>query len=73
MTPGPGWLRERRFWRTSADRDVDDELAFHLAMRAQLLQESGLDPESARDAALDRFGDVGEVRSRCITISHERE
>src|SRR5512133_3548185 len=69
----PDWLRERRFWRTSADRDVDDELAFHLAMRAELLESSGLDPQSARDAALQRFGDVAVVRERCITISHERE
>ena len=69
----PRWLRERPFWRASADREVDDELAFHLAMRAQLFQESGLDPQSARDAALHRFGDVSEVRDRCIDISHQRE
>ena len=73
MKLGPHWLRERRFWRPRAERDVDDELAFHLAMRAELLQSSGLDSESARHAALDRFGDVADVRERCITISHERE
>src|SRR3954463_12919041 len=67
------WLRERRFWRTSADRDVDDELSFHLAMRAELLQSSGLDPQTARDAALERFGDLSDVRQRCIGISHQRE
>src|SRR5690349_10357412 len=67
------WLRERRFWRTSADRDVDDELSFHLAMRAELLQQSGLDPQTARDAALERFGDLSDVRQRCIGISHQRE
>ena len=67
------WLPERRFWRTTADRDVDDELAFHLAMRAELLEASGLDPQNARDAALDRFGNVADVRERCISISHQRE
>ena len=73
MKLGPHWLRERRFWRSNADRDVDDELSFHLAMRAQLLEESGLDGDSARDAALKRFGDVADVRAHCLAISHEHE
>jgi len=73
MKLGPDWLRERRFWRPRTESDVDDELAFHLAMRAELLEASGLDPQSARDAALQRFGDLDEVRNDCITISHERE
>jgi len=73
MKLGPDWLRERRFWRTPVERDVDDELAFHLAMRAELLEGTGLDPQTARDAALQRFGDVADVRDRCITLSHERE
>jgi len=73
MKLGPHWLREHRFWRPVADRDVDDELAFHLAMRAELLEGTGLDPQTARDAALQRFGDLAEVREQCITMSHERE
>jgi putative ABC transport system permease protein len=73
MKLGPDWLRERRFWRSNADRDVNDELSFHLAMRAQLLQQQGLDPQTARDAALERFGDLDDVRARCLDISHERE
>ena len=73
MKLGPDWLRERRFWRTNADRDVDDELAFHLAMRAELLEEGGMDGQSARDAALQRFGDLADVREHCLAISHERE
>ncbi|AHG92954.1 permease (plasmid) [Gemmatirosa kalamazoonensis] len=73
MPLGPDWLRERRFWRAAPDRDVDDELAFHLAMRAQLNESAGMDAQTARDAALARFGDVSEVRARCITLSNERE
>jgi putative ABC transport system permease protein len=73
MKLGPDWLRERRFWRAAPDRDVDDELAFHLAMRAKLLEEKGLDVQTARDAALRRFGDLAEVREHCLAISHERE
>lgn len=67
------WLRGRRLWRPSVDREVEEELAFHLAMRAELLEASGMDPRTARDAALDRFGDVADVRARCITLGHERE
>ena len=73
MKLGPQWLRERRFWRPRAERDVEDELAFHLASRAELFEQAGLDPQSARDAALQRFGDLDDVRDRCITISHQRE
>ena len=49
----PGWIRERRYWRRVARvaaRDVDDELAFHLAMRAELFEAAGLDRQSAHDA-----------------------
>jgi hypothetical protein len=73
MALGPDWLRERRFWRPSVEHDVDDEIAFHLAMRAQLNEAAGMDAQTARDAALQRFGDLTEVRARCITIDHERE
>jgi putative ABC transport system permease protein len=70
---GPGWMRERRFWRRAADHDVDDELAFHLAMREELFEAAGLDRQAARDAALRRFGDVDDVRARCLTIATARE
>jgi predicted permease len=66
-------MRERRFWRRVADHDVDDELAFHLAMREELFEAAGLDRQAARDAALSRFGDVDEVRARCLTIATVRE
>jgi putative ABC transport system permease protein len=70
---GPRWLRERRLWRRPVDREVDEELAFHLGMRAELYQAAGMDPQTARDLALRRFGDVDEVRTRCISLGHERE
>ena len=73
MKLAPHWLRERRFWRPRAERDVEDELAFHLAARAELFEQAGLDPQSARDAALERFGDLDEVRERCVILSHQRE
>ncbi|MBC7895317.1 MAG: ABC transporter permease, partial [Cytophagaceae bacterium] len=59
--------------RRSVDREVEDELAFHLEMRARQLQErGGLSPDDARDEALRQFGDVDRVRASCVTHDQER-
>ncbi len=57
------------------ERDVDEELAFHLAMRADRLRGQGLPPDDADATALARFGDPTRVRDECITIDtrFERE
>ena len=54
---------------------MDDELAFHLAMREEKLRRLGLAPEAAHARALDRFGDTDTVRNECLTIDrqHARE
>jgi predicted permease len=72
MTLGPGWLPER--WRRKdVEYDVDDELAFHIEMRAQIYEAAGMDASTARDRALRRFGDLAEVRDRCLAITRRRE
>ena len=48
------------------DRNVDDEIAFHLAMREAQLEAAGLDPGRARTRARERFGDVGAIRAECV-------
>lgn len=78
MRPSPGWrrlFRLPRFSRRVVERDVDDELAFHLAMRADKLRRLGADERTASAAALARFGDPSRVRDECITIDrgHVRE
>src|SRR5688572_13507857 len=50
-------------------RDVDDEVAFHLEMRARELIEQGMSPDEARQQAALAFGDVGSIRS---DLRHER-
>ena len=69
----PGW---RRLFRHSlgahqAEADVDDEIAFHLAMRAEGLQARGLDADAADAAARRRFGDVAHVRHECVEIGRQ--
>jgi predicted permease len=50
------------------EQDVDDELAFHLSMRAEKLRDQGLESDQADAGALERFGDPARVRDECITI-----
>jgi len=52
-------------------RDVDEEMEFHLAMRAQKLARFGLPPDAAREEALKQFGDFSIVRTECIAINRE--
>ena len=46
------------FRRRQIDRDLDDELQFHLPMVEQKLAEHGMPPEEARHAALREFGNA---------------
>ena len=55
-----------------AERDVDDEIAFHLAMREAKLRAAGLGPDEARQRARERFGDVEGVAEQCLAIDGER-
>lgn len=57
----------------AVEREVDDELAFHLHMRAQKLMQEGLSPEAAKREALRQFGDLQGVRERCVSTDHARE
>jgi predicted permease len=47
------------------DRDLEDEFRFHLAMREEKLQASGLSPEEARYATLRRFGNRFSLQEVC--------
>ncbi|MGH7622749.1 MAG: ABC transporter permease, partial [Gemmatimonadaceae bacterium] len=47
-------------------REVDEELAFHLAMREERLRARGLSPDAATAEARRRFGDVDAVRAECV-------
>ncbi|HTX34885.1 MAG TPA: ABC transporter permease [Bryobacteraceae bacterium] len=51
------WLRTRAlFLRRKLERDLDDEIRFHLEMRQQKLERAGLAPEQASAAARRRLG-----------------
>jgi len=69
----PGWRRLLRlsFGRRSVERDVDEELAFHLAMREEKLRLLGVEPDEAHAQAHERFGDPYKFRDECISIGRQ--
>lgn len=51
------WLRVKALWRSrQLDRDLEDEVAFHLAMREQALRQDGMADRDARQQARRQFG-----------------
>ena len=62
-----------RFWRDRVEDEVDSELAFHVDMRARELETHGLSPAQAREAAIQRFGDIQRVNTTCRSIGKQRD
>jgi putative ABC transport system permease protein len=67
----------RRFFRIagtarSVERDVNDELRFHLDMRAEELTRRGMTPDDARAQALREFGDIAAARTELAEIDWRR-
>ena len=67
------WRRYLRFFGPRAEADVDDELAFHIDLRAHEYIARGLSPDEARRAATRRLGDLAAARAECIAITTRRE
>jgi len=51
--------------------EVDSELQFHLEQRIQENIARGMSPDAARRAAIERFGDVDDVRDACMRLLAE--
>lgn len=64
--------RLRGLFGNDPERDVDDELGFHLEMRIAELIARGEQPERARALALERFGDVASPRGEMLEINKRR-
>lgn len=74
MSMEPGWRRAFRLplIKRRVEREVDDELSFHMAMREEALRGAGLSADAARVEARRRFGDVSVVRGDCLRIDQAR-
>lgn len=56
----------------NAERDVEDEIAFHLECRVEELVHSGLSEDEARRRAEQEFGDVHGVRTDLVQSTRRR-
>ena len=70
--------RDERFGGLAAnsaeiDREVEDELSFHLEMKAQKLRARGLTDKDATAEAKRRFGDRERVHAECVSLAASRE
>jgi putative ABC transport system permease protein len=64
----PAWRRYLQFWGANANRDIDDELRFHIEMRAAEYVRAGIDPGEAHRRAEERFGSMARAREECLVI-----
>jgi putative ABC transport system permease protein len=70
---GSNWRRYLFFWGPRAERDVDDELAFHVQARIDDYIADGMDPETARAATLARLGDLTRYRGETLAIEQQEQ
>lgn len=60
------WLRVRAMvMKRQLDRDLDDELAFHLAMKEDKNRNSGLNENDSRSGSRRQFGNVARMKETC--------
>jgi hypothetical protein len=70
MTMLSGWrnktvLRFKAlFYRRQLDRDLEDEVAFHLSMAEEKNRAQGLDPDESHHAARRQFGNYSQAKQR---------
>src|ERR1051326_4750001 len=63
------WLRLKALaLRRKFDRDLEDEFAFHLAMREQKQSSAGMPAREARDQALRNFGNMTRLKEVCMEM-----
>jgi len=62
-------LRRRDRW----EREVEDEITLHLALRAEQLAAAGMSHEDAQREAVRRFGPLDESRTMMLDAAHHRE
>ncbi|MDQ6831070.1 MAG: ABC transporter permease, partial [Gemmatimonadota bacterium] len=72
MSDAPRWRRYLRFWGPNLEADVDDEVQFHLDMRAREFEARGMTPDEAKHAAVVRFGDIDTISSALRTHDERR-
>ena len=52
----------------TVEREIDEELTFHLELLAEMHHADGMEQRQARKLAMQQFGDIDEIRNRGRTI-----
>ncbi len=65
-------LWEPLFPQRRLEKDIDEELEYHIERRTRENIAAGMSPSAAREEALRRFGDVANVRKACRRIGTYR-
>ncbi len=74
MSKIPGLRRVFRLamGRSGVDKDVEEEISFHLEARKEELIREGMAPQEAEALARTEFGDVGKYRAQMRTLGRRR-
>jgi putative ABC transport system permease protein len=72
MKRDPIWRRYRDLLRSRPHADAEEEVQFHLEMRAEEAQRLGMTPSDALAAASTRFGDMAEIAAELHRIDGRR-
>jgi hypothetical protein len=66
-------FQRRRFkGREEVERDIDEELRFHVELLTHEHQRQQMSPDQAEQAALKRFGNIDRIKDECLAISRRR-
>ena len=58
-----------RFDRDLTERQVEEELQFHLELLTEQHLQQDMSLAKAKDAALERFGNLEQIKDQCVEIS----
>ena len=60
-------------WEIPIDQEVDEELSLHAELRTRELVARGLDPQTARDQAIRRMGDLARLKRTMADLGRKRD
>jgi hypothetical protein len=67
------WRIFKRSGGKEIDREIEEQLRFHIELLTQANLEQDMSPEEAKEAALKRFGDIEQIRDQCSQISRRSQ
>ena len=60
-------------WRVPVDQEIDEELDLHVEIKTRELIRRGMDPAAAREAALERLGDIAALKQTLAGLARKRD